>query len=211
MEKLIYLVEKLFSNFQFIRGESFVAIDLVRKHQICHCTIFSSWTTFLNEIKHFRRSKSDLSTAEIRFVSAHKIRFAPNIPLKMKYLWKLDCSGSVSRYEFLPLLRRGALIIEGNHFWPISFVSQMMSRSTFAPRAYRISWLSSTKLDFIFMILYLSVSWQIQKFQIWKHSGEICYRCINSFTLVVPKMEHFISSVFFCEYPSWICPIFGSF
>ena len=70
--------------FLFISGKNSVATDLVRKHRICHCTIFSSWATFLNEIKHFRRSKSDLSTGEIRFVSA-EIRCAANIR-RGKYL-----------------------------------------------------------------------------------------------------------------------------
>ena len=72
-------------SFLFISGKKFsVATNLVRKHRICHCTIFSSWATFLNEIKHLRRSKSDLSTEEIRFVSA-EIRCAANIR-RGKYL-----------------------------------------------------------------------------------------------------------------------------
>ena len=71
--------------FLYISGKKFsVATNLVRKHRICHCTIFSSWATFLNEIKHLRRSKSDLSTEEIRFVSA-EIRCAANIR-RGKYL-----------------------------------------------------------------------------------------------------------------------------
>ena len=77
----------------------------------CHCTIFSSWPSFLKGIKHLRRSKSDLSTGEIWFVSAHEIRFAANIPPpKMKYLWI-----RLQRRVTIWVLRWDALIIGDNH------------------------------------------------------------------------------------------------
>lgn len=96
-----------FTKFHFIQ-ESF---GCNWSCQICHCTIFSSWPSFLKGIKHLRRSKSDLSTGEIWFVSAHEIRFAANIPPpKMKYLWI-----RLQRRVTIWVLRWDALIIGDNH------------------------------------------------------------------------------------------------
>ena len=180
------MVEKLFSNFHFIRSKTFLLQLILSENTRFAIALYFqvgqlSWmrsniSEEANQICQLRKSDLSVHTKS----DLHQIfrRRGWNIS-------ELDCKG-VSRYEFLQL-RWDALIIDDNHCRPISFVfpfSQIMNWPTFASPPLNLHWFmlaSYSQNTFHFISGDFFLPWRISKLKlpdIWQflafHRISIC-------------------------------------